>query len=182
MILAGLQQVFRKISYGFYAVTAAFALLSGILLLPHRQLIFQVLTSDVSGGLLKLSFVVNLYGTIASNYTLFSAFFLVLLVVLFGINVALLIYYTKRSRQVSATRSASILSVGGLLSAFLGVGCAACGSVILTAGLGLLGLGGLLAFLPLHGAEFSVIGVLLLCLSNWYLLKKITGPRVCETI
>ena len=59
------------------------------------------------------------------------------------------------------------------------MGCAACGSVILTAFLGTIGAGGLLLLLPFHGAEFGIIGLLLLCASIRYLIKKIAEPLVC---
>jgi uncharacterized membrane protein len=67
-----------------------------------------------------------------------------------------------------------------MISAVFGIGCAACGSVILTAILGIAGTGALLTWLPLHGLEFGVVGIILLSFSIYYLAKRINDPLVCK--
>jgi hypothetical protein len=61
------------------------------------------------------------------------------------------------------------------------VGCAACGSVILTAILATIGVGGLLLALPFKGAELGIIALGILFWSNYYLAKKINDPLVCHS-
>ncbi len=67
----------------------------------------------------------------------------------------------------------------GIASGVLGVGCAACGSFLLTS-LTLVGAGGVLTFLPLGGSEFGIIGVLLLATSVYMTAKQIKNPLVCR--
>jgi hypothetical protein len=45
----------------------------------------------------------------------------------------------------------------------------------------LFGAGGLLALLPFHGAEFGVLGVILLGFSMQQLAKRINDPLVCPS-
>jgi len=102
MVLAVLHQVFCRMRYVMYAGMASIALLSVMLLLPNSTLIFQILASDTSSIFVKLNFILSLYGTLSSNYTLFSGSVLLVLVILFGINVALLIYSPPIPRPVRA--------------------------------------------------------------------------------
>ena len=99
--------------------------------------------------------------------------------VLFGINIALLTYYIRRRQEKTGNTKASLASLGGIVSAGLGIGCAACGSVVLTSLLGMFGAGSLLLLLPLHGAEFGIVGLILLLVSIRYLIKRIQDPLVC---
>jgi hypothetical protein len=180
-VIAVLHRVFSQTQYSVVAGGVVLLAISAALLLPHWQIIAQIGSSGSVGLWSKLSFLVSLYGTIGTSFTIFSGSILILSVVLFGINIALLIFYIRRRQSTSnAGGTASLVSLGGAVSAVLGIGCAACGSVILTAVLGLLGAGGLLVLLPFHGVEFGVLGVVLLLVSCWYLIKKIDDPLVCS--
>jgi len=46
--------------------------------------------------------------------------------------------------------------------------------------LSLVGASGALAFLPLGGSEFGIIGVILLVVSIYIMSKQITNPAVCK--
>ncbi len=63
---------------------------------------------------------------------------------------------------------------GGLVGLFtiLGIGCASCGTVVLTSVLGVVGAAGLITFLPLHGGEFQIIAFLIAYISLHVLLQK----------
>ncbi|MCD5381279.1 MAG: hypothetical protein LR008_01755, partial [Candidatus Pacebacteria bacterium] len=162
-------------------ITTAIAvvILSGILLLPNRDIILQLFSSDILSLGTKLSFVFSLYGAVALNYGVLSIMYMVSIAVLFGINVSLLTYYIRRRQIEVSGKTAHVTSIGGLISGIFGIGCAACGSIILTSVLGLFGATGLLLLLPFHGAEFGVIGIILLAFSINYLVKKIDDPFVC---
>jgi len=71
-------------------------------------------------------------------------------------------------------------STVGLVLGVLGIGCASCGSLVLASLFSLLGLGGVFAMLPFGGVEFAVIGLIMLVISTYYLLKKIHDPMVCK--
>lgn len=180
-VVSVLKRVFRETHYAVIAVGIAFVTISVTLLLPHWQIITQIVSSNSVGLLDKLSFIVSLYGTISSNFIVLSGTILGVTAILLGINITLLIFYIRqRQYQGNTGHTASLVSFGGVVSAVLGIGCAACGSVVLTAFLGLLGAGGLLVLLPFHGVEFGVLGVFLLSVSSWYILKKIDDPLVCQ--
>ena len=54
----------------------------------------------------------------------------------------------------------------------LGIGCASCGTAVLTSVLGIIGATGLIAFLPLHGGEFQIIAFLVALVSLHVLVQK----------
>lgn len=68
----------------------------------------------------------------------------------------------------------------GITSGIIGVGCAACGSFLLTSILSFIGAGSLLVLLPLHGSEFGILGMLLLIFAVFRTAKQIENPLVCK--
>ncbi len=108
------------------------------------------------------------------NFTPVRAVFTVVIAVLLGINLAMLSFYFKQRRAGAAAVGASGL---GLAMSILGVGCAACGSVVLTSVLGYAAAAKFLGALPGRGLEFSVISLALLWLSIAMLSQKIITIR-----
>jgi len=95
--------------------------------------------------------------------------------------VSLLWYYAARARKLSkADRSLTFTGIGGFVSGMFGIGCAACGTILFAGLLNLLGITWLLAYLPLHGAEFGVVGVALLALTLYSFAKRINDPLLCK--
>jgi hypothetical protein len=103
-----------------------------------------------------------------------SAVSTVLTALLFGVNISIVTYYIRK-RKMMLKKSGVATSTLGLITGILGIGCASCGSLLVS----LLGLGGALAFLPFGGQELGVIGVLLLLFSAYTLLHSISNP-VCK--
>ena len=96
--------------------------------------------------------------------------------VLIGIVSAMSAFYARMYR--AAPSVASGVGILGAVSAFLGFGCAACGSVFLAsvfAG----SLGGIAALLPFGGKEISFLGIALLAFAAYMLAHSIAKPRVC---
>lgn len=174
-----LKKVFGNTSYLFLALLTTWAFGTLALWLPNFSLVTSYLRSGV-GVLQKLQFLWGFYGTLYTNHTLYSAGVTVFIALLSGINIALLVYYTKRVQRVTAAfRHVYATSYLGILAGFLGVGCVACGSVILTAVLATLGAGGLLLALPFNGAEVGMVALVILLASNYLLIKKIHEPFAC---
>ncbi len=169
----------RIFAYILIGAIISFIVFSLAVFLPNLTLVWTIANSPalLSG---KFALLVSLYGAIGTNFTLLAASYTILMSLLFGLNVALLIYLV-RSRSVGAVGKDAAVSVGGLVSGILGVGCAACGTFILSAVLGLVGAAGLLTLLPLGGEEFGIVGVLLLAYTTYALVKKIREPNVCST-
>ena len=174
-----LSRVFKSGKSVLLTAVVSFSVMSLALVMPNLPALKQVFESTAVTSVFKTGFLFSLYGSLFTNFTFWSAIFLVLLAALFGVNVSLLTYYVRCQKSSSNSYSIQLSTWGGFISGLFGVGCAACGSVILTAFLGTIGAGGLLLLLPFHGAEFGIIGLLLLCASIRYLIKKIAEPLVC---
>lgn len=181
MLWSVFKTVFTKRRYAQIAILSAFVVFTLALWLPNFSFVLSYLLSSES-VLQKLQFIWSFYGSIETNHTVYSAGVSFLIAILSGMNIALLVYYTRRVK--TATKGFKRLHAGsyvGLVIGFLGVGCAACGSVILTAVLATVGAGGLLLALPFQGAEAGLLALGILLWSNYYLAKKINDPLVCTS-
>jgi len=178
MALGVLVRIIKRPFLGALALGVAFSVFTFAVWLPNWRLVFQIASSSSVAFSDKLSLLWSLYGSIGTNFTAISASYTIIIAILFGINVALLTYYIKlhRGRILGAGTTAG---AGGLISGMFGVGCAACGTFILSSILGLVGAAGIVTFLPLGGEEFGIIGVLLLVYATIALLRKIENPLAC---
>jgi hypothetical protein len=179
MIFAAFKKVFRNIQYLTIAFTIAASIFVLSLWLPNLKLIWQIIISSTASLTDKLAILLGLLGSIKTNFTVFSAFYTIAIAVLFGINVAMIVYYIKQRRKFNR-QSGIVISTGGLASGILGISCASCGFFLLTSVLPLVGMGGLFAFLPLGGQEFGILGVVILCVSTFLTAKTIQTGFVCE--
>lgn len=144
--------------------------------LPNVQLLSTFWADSDISVYDKVALSLKLILSIATNFTLISALSTVIIALLVGINAALITELIRARRVVVggvATGGA------GIIAGALGVGCAACGSLILTALVGTSVGAGLVAFLPLGGNEFGFIGIGLLGYSL-YLLTKQISKTTCE--
>ncbi len=182
MHVSVLSSVFGKLTYLLIAALVSVSVFSFAVWLPNFALLRKVLHPDAAGSVVeKASFLFSLYGSIGTNFTLVSASYTIIIAILFGMNVALLTYYIKRAqRGARGLGSSGAAGIGGLVSGIFGIGCAACGTFILTSVLTLFGATGLLAMLPFGGEEFGFIGIGLLVYAIYILMKKIDDPLVCE--
>lgn len=71
------------------------------------------------------------------------------------------------------------MSAIGIFSGILGVGCASCGSVIITSLFGIGMTASVIGVLPLRGQEFGLLGIVFLTVSIVILSQKIQQPLVC---
>lgn len=146
---------------------------------PNLTLIVEIMGHPGISFSQKLDLPISLLGSIATNFTLLSASYTIAIALLFGVNLAMTIYFLRR--KVSEVRQSGVATgFIGLASGVLGVGCAACGSLLLASGLSLVGASGILAFLPLAGGEFGILGVILLSVSIYLIAKQIQNPAVCK--
>ena len=177
MIFTALKQVFRNAWYVVIAGVVASAVFALATWLPNLKLIFQVITSSTTSLAAKFGIPVSLLRSITTNFTIFSASYTIAIALLFGINAAMIIYYFKQQKTIS--KQSGIAGFGGLISGIFGVGCAACGTLVLAPLLALIGAGGILALLPFGGQEFGMLGVGMLGFSIFVAAKKIQEPLVC---
>jgi len=157
-----------------------FLVFTAIIWFQNLPLLYFLWIKSGTTLLSKISISLYMYLNIKTNFTIMAAVYVVLIALLSGINAGLMAVYVKKTKSFrSAPTQTSFLQIGGLISAVFGIGCASCGSVILTSILLQFGAGGLLLALPLHGAEFRFLAVGLLSISVILLWRKINQPPVC---
>ena len=171
-------QVFAYPSY--IALAGVLAVLVFLLAVwfPNLGLIAQVFSASNAPLAATLGIALSLLGGIVTNFSLLSAGYTIAITVLFGLTTAMIAYLVKQRRIAAAGRNIAIGS-GAVVSGVLGVGCAACGSLILGAVLPSLGAAGALAALPLNGEEFGILSVALLFVSLLLISKNIAEPIAC---
>ena len=145
--------------------------------LPNLGLIREIVFSPRLTVLNKASFLWHSLGAIATNFSVLSATLVVFISVLFGLNIALTVVYFRRR---IALQKAGGMSVVGMLAGLIGIGCASCGSVLLSTFLGVGATAAFTGFLPLGGQEFSILGVVILVGSLYVTAKKLSDPLVCK--
>lgn len=171
-------QVFGRFAYlALAAVLAVVAFLLAVWL-PNLGLIAQIVTGSDAPIAAKISILLSLLGGIWTNFSLFSAGYTVAIAVLFGVNTAMIVYLLRQRRAAVAAGQNIAIGTGGMASGILGIGCAACGSLIASTALSFVGATGGLAALPLNGGEFGILSVALLLFSLLLISRNIAQP-VC---
>ncbi len=94
-----------------------------------------------------------------------------------GINLALTYVYMKTRGEVLF--KSGLYSGIGLVLALFGVGCAACGTALLSLLLGFFGFSTMLSVFPYQGQEIGYIGLMFLLFATYFLSKKVSTPNVC---
>ena len=96
--------------------------------------------------------------------------------ILTALNFMLLtLYMRNRIRQERLIGT----GIAGMLIGIFGVGCASCGSVLLSSFIGVSSTIAFLDVFPLNGLEFALLGIALLLFSSWTLVKKLQGKDAC---
>lgn len=179
MVFQALQKVFRKPQYTILALITSVVVFAFAVWFPNLSLIVEIMGHPGISLSQKLDLPISLLGSIATNFTLLSASYTIAIAILFGVNLTMTIYFLRR-KVGEARQNGVTTGFIGLASGVLGVGCAACGSLLLTSGLSIVGASGILAFLPLAGGEFGILGVILLLVSIHLIAKQIQNPAVCK--
>ena len=120
------------------------------------------------------------FSTLFDIKTTFTAGALILAVLgsfLGGINISLAYTYMRLRGEILL--HSGLYSGIGLLFAFFGVGCAACGTALLSVILGFFGFSAMLQVLPYQGQEIGYIGLIFLCIATYTLARKVAVPNVC---
>ena len=176
-----LVRVFSRPSYLLLAAGTMAAVFTFSVLLPNFSLIAKVAADAGIPLEQKARFVASLFGSISTNFTAVSVTYTLAIAFLLGVNLSLLTFHLRRNRAAGDVAAGASLSVSGLVSGVFGIGCAACGTFVLSALLGIFGAVAVLAHLPFGGEEFGFIGVGLLLYSYFALTKKIAAPAgVCQ--
>lgn len=173
-----LRQVFRDWRYVFVAVAAALLAFALSVWLRNVSLIATAFTSPLFTLSDRWLLLFRLLGGIATADTVLVAAMTISMSLLFGVNIALVAYYFVQRRSLPDVKE-SATTVGSVVAAVFGIGCSACGTLVLSAILSSVGATGLLALLPLGGGEFLLISIALLAASIYWIAKSIQASAVC---
>ncbi|PJE58539.1 MAG: hypothetical protein COU81_00150 [Candidatus Portnoybacteria bacterium CG10_big_fil_rev_8_21_14_0_10_36_7] len=180
-IISNLKIFFKTVFSDLYYVVLAILVSLGFFIfsvwLSSYNLLYHTLTSNLLSFSYKLALTFNFWELIRINLLAPNLFLVSLVAILFGINISALVFYIKK--QIAISRSAKI-SVWASLISFLGIGCLSCGSVIISSLFGFSATAAFIGFLPFHGYEFGIIGILSLLISIYLLSKKINNNFACE--
>ena len=175
--MSTLVKVFTKFKYILLTIIIASFLIAFIAWLPNLHLITRTMSSSSMTFIEKTNLILSLLGSLKTNFTAWSLFTADSIAVLTGIQVSLLVYYLEKF--ISAKNELG-MSVSGIFISILGVGCATCGSVILTSVIGISSTTAIITYLPLMGQEFGNIGISILLFAIYSLVKKIEQPYGCQ--
>lgn len=163
----------RLTSTSFLVPTVIIATVYTILVV---YLMNSTLVVDTVTGAYPILYKIRLLTALLEGmWTTMTRFGLLLLVgaaLLTGANLTLTIQKIHRLRSMGRLHFAV---GGGSILGVIGGGCAACGLPIVS----LLGLSGSIIYLPLQGKELSIIGVILLSMSLYFMIKGIKPERSC---
>jgi hypothetical protein len=183
VVAQGLKRVFSQGRYVLLALATGLVALILATWLPNLGLVWHIATSESVPFPDKVKILLALIGSITTNFTILSALSAIAIAVLFGMNVATLAYYIQ-SRRPLVTRAGqgmTATSLVGLASGLFGIGCAACGTLVLSPALTFIGASTLITVLPFGGEEFGVLGIAMLGLSLVLSARMIGQSITCRT-
>lgn len=179
-ILILIKTVFHVLTKpGYFILSFCFALLFLliVILTSNLSLIYGVVSGTALTIGQKMVYVASLLTTFKTHYSTSWQILIIVTALLFGINLSLLIYFLKQRSKIYKSAG---LSLFGMMSALVGTGCAACGSVILTSVIGFSATLAFFAVLPLKGLEFGLISLILIILSIGLIVKNINRSGICK--
>ena len=173
--LKGIGYVMTRPHYVLLAFLVSFISLGILLWSLNIDLLGYIFFEAPLNLIEKFDFILDVYGSILTNYESFQAMVMALFSMLFGINIAVLIY-VMRGGQKEAIKSKS--SVGGLSLAVIGGGCIACGTSIITPLLATLGATSSIAFTNAIGLYLNLIGIAFITFSLISLGQRVATIQV----
>ena len=163
-LFSACKQVYTQKAYFGITFVSSALLFSFNALFRNRQL----LENNFSW---KLAYTLIL--GMGTSFTQLSLTLLILSCLLAGVVVAFSVFLVKR--QVSNGAENATFGLPAIIMSILVPACSSCALGLF----GLLGIGSILAFLPLQGLEFSILTSIIIFISLLYLAKKINSSA-CE--
>ena len=176
-LLFSLSQVFSKPRYIALSIVTFAIVITFAIWLPNINFFAHTTTSDTFTLSQKIGIISSVFGSIQTNFTPISRIITILVSFLFAINISFFTFYFLRAAKLNKEAG---IGTSAFLLGMIGIGCATCGSVILSSFLGVGATIGFLGVLPLRGQEFGLLSIVLLSISIYFLSKKIKDPLVCN--
>jgi len=180
IILNTLKLIFTKTIY-IVLVVSLFVIFTLVnffinILILNYDLLSLTLTSGIFNWESKIKVIIN--SIISINILPIESIVIIfILSSLIAMEISVFIFYLKNRLIIKPETNFGIL---GLPLAFLGVGCSACGSLVLTSLIGLSTASVLIGFLPLAGLEFELLGIFILLASIYLIVLKISLINNCK--
>lgn len=175
--LFSLTQVFSKPAYIALSILTFSLVVTLAIWLPNINFLAHTAASDLFSFSEKVGIIGSVFGSIQTNFSPLSRTITIIVAFLFAINISFLVFYLLRAAKFSKEAG---IGTSGFLLGMIGIGCATCGSVILSTFLGVGATAGFIGILPLKGQEFGLLSIFLLSISIYFLSKKIKDPLVCN--
>lgn len=161
--------------YTLVWLISSFIGLSIFVLSQNIELVQTILLSDYLTINQRVTVFSQLYPIVGTAFTPAKEVFLLTCSLLFGVNLAMAIYHIREHQSGVQSGAGSAI---GMIFGTLGAGCAACGSVVLTGFLSLIGATSALALLPFDGLSFSALALLVFLLSIYWTADGMRGGMV----
>lgn len=176
-LVFGLSLILSRKDSRLVIILSSLAFFLLLLIVQNGMVSLQILSFETIPLFKRLLLALSTIFNISTTFTSGSVILATLGSLLGGINLSLAYTYLR-------TRGELILESGlysgiGLVFAFLGIGCAACGTAFLSIILGLFGFSTMLNILPYKGQEIGYIGIIFLCIATYSLAKKVSQYNVC---
>ncbi len=176
-LIFSFRQVFSKPRYIALSILTFIIVITLAIWLPNLNFLHHIVISDTFSSSQKIGIISSIFGSFQTNFTPLSRAITLIVVFLFSINISLFVYFILRAARLSKEAG---IGTSGFILGMIGVGCASCGSVILSSFLGVGAAAGFIGTLPLKGQEFGLLSIFLLSISIYFLSKKIQDPLVCK--
>lgn len=176
LVISAMKETFSNFWYWLLAFVVFSGTIFFAIWLPNLSFLKHVVVGSSYDAYQKIAVLAGSWEAINTNFTSVSRIVTIIVALLFAVNIALIVFYFKK--RAGVYNSAGV-SLGGALVGFIGVGCASCGSVLLTAVLGLGTTASFIKILPLKGQEFGVLAIAILLFSIFTTARKIKSPLVC---
>jgi hypothetical protein len=166
--------------YVLFFFLVSFTLLFFSFTLSVRSITVFALRISTDNLFEKVYFVLSsMIQAIPLNLSSTSIALIIVVSILAGLNTTLVAYYLQKRQAIFRETS---LGFFGMLSAILGIGCASCGSVLLTSFIGISASTVVTNVLPFKGIEFNLVAILLLLYSIYLISKKLLPEHllICE--
>jgi hypothetical protein len=148
-----------------------------LLLAQNGESSFSLLSFEALPWTQRLTLFIKSLFDVTSTFTPGTLILAILGSLIGAINISL--GYTYMRIRGEAIVHSGLYSGVGLLLAFLGIGCAACGTALLSVIFGFFGFSAMLNVLPFEGQEIGYIGIIILLIATHALAKKVAAPLVC---
>jgi hypothetical protein len=176
-LLDGLQIIVTRKDSRMVSIISAIVFVLLLLLVQNGKSTLQIMSLESMPLFKRTWLAISIFFDFTSTFSTGALLLALFGSVLGGINIALA--YTYMKVRGNAIIKSGFYSGMGLVLAFLGIGCPACGTAILSLVLGFFGLSATLSLLPYQGLEIGYIGLLLVIFATYSLARKVASPNVC---